>query len=285
MATMTHRSPPRKQTPAPIPAQEDLTTCNICKRYILAARDALQCEWCREHVACIPELPTAKDDEITRIRSSKTSLFYACIECTRVNKESDSSKFFDFNTQLASSEKKNRAEILRLKRELEASQEARQKDNAALHDLQNEQQRLITEREQIVRTEVRESKKKMQSKMDTTMLDSSDTDGTDGNYSAINKLTLNLHQTVDIIKKELATQFQLAITTMTEKFVEMIDRNNMLLRNELLNAPSTSAAARQQQPLVTHDLLLDNFPQMPTQHTQFNFPPPLQPMIQPLRAR
>lgn len=226
-------------------------------------------------------MAAAKDDKITRIRSSKTNLFYACIECSaRVNKESDSSKFFDFNTQLASSEKKNRAEILRLKRELEAAQDARQKDNAALHDLQNNQQRLMLEREQIVRTEVRESKKRRQSEMNTTMLDSSDMDESEGNYSAINKLTLNLHQTVDTIKKELATQFQMAITTMTEKFVEMIDRNNILLRNELLNTPSTSAAARQQQIPVTHDLLLDNFPQMPMQHTQFNFPPPLQPAVQ-----
>lgn len=272
----TARSP-RKTVSPPQAAKEDLTTCNICKRYIQAARDGLQCKWCkcRVHVACVPELLTAKEEEINRIRSSKTSLFYACTDCSaRVNKESDSSNFFDFNAQLAGSEKKNRAEILRLKRELEAAQEINQRDNAALQDLQNEQKRLLAEREQLVRVDDRKSKKRRNTDMNATIMDTSDTDATDDNYDEYKKLSAKLHLTVDNIKKELGAQFQLAIATLTEKFIEMIERNNNTLRNELFNQPSTSAAAKQQ------DLLMDSFPQLPVKQTNFNLPQPLIPADQ-----
>lgn len=184
-------------------------------------------------MACVPELKTAKEEEITRIRSSKTSLFYACGDCSaRVNSESDSSKFFDFNAQLAGSEKKNRAEILRLKRELEAAQELNQKDNALLQDLQNEQKRLIAEREQLIRTDDRKSKKRKNTDMNATITDTSDNEATDDQHDEYKELSANLQLTVDNIKKELGTHFQLAIATLTEKFIEMIERNNTIIRNE-----------------------------------------------------
>lgn len=109
------------------------------------------------------------------------------------------------------------------------------------------------------------------------MIDTSDTD-TEGNFSAINKITDNLHYTVDGIRKEMSVQFQQAITIMTEKFVELIERNNNILRNEIMNMPSTSAVARQQNKPVVNDLLLDTFPTIQAPAAHLNFPPPLQPI-------
>lgn len=236
---------------------------------------------CRVHVTCILDLVNAKDEEINRIRSSKTTLFYACAECSaRVGRESDSSNFFDFNTQLESSEKKNRAEILKLKRELETAQAARAADNAALQDLQNEQRRLAAERAQLAKKEAHESKKRKNNQLDQTVISTdNESDDTEGNFSTFNKLTDNLAYTVDGIRKEMAAQFQTAITILTEKFVEMIKRNNILIRNELLNMPSTSASAMQKQQSPTvNDLLLDNFPNTLAPTPQLNFPLPLQPI-------
>lgn len=119
-------------------------------------------------------------------------MFYACVECsTRVSRESDSSIFFDFN-QLESSQKKNRAEILKLKRELEAAQLARQADNAALQDLQNEQRRLAAERALLAAKETRESKKRKANLLDQTLITTdNDSDDTEENFSTYNQLTDN----------------------------------------------------------------------------------------------
>lgn len=77
----------------------------------------------------------------------------------------------------------------------------------------------------------------------------------------------------------MTTQFQAAITVMTAKFVEMIERNNTIIRNEIHNMPSTSAAARQQQqPPIGNELLMDHFPNTLLPTPQLNFQPPLQPI-------